>query len=204
MENNEDQKTEAASEKQKKESLKIEGVSHQLNMGVGSPLHARFALLYGQTGFTSPRQFVSLLLDLYERRCQLGDAEQLNRRMAQLEAEKEAAAAESRQLEQQLAELQEKYETACREASTQAESSLGKHLQLEEMKQQMEGAVVLKPNPVVAFFLNEMAEKEGTQPSKILEKLFIDDLQNPRSNNLPYTVTGSRIREVMNELKNNA
>ncbi len=38
MENNEDQKTEAASEKQKKESLKIEGVSHQLNMGMGALL----------------------------------------------------------------------------------------------------------------------------------------------------------------------
>jgi hypothetical protein len=48
-----------------------------------------------------------------------------------------------------------------------------------------------------------MADKEKTTPGKILERLFIDDLQNPRANNLPYTVSSSRIREVMEELKNN-
>ena len=65
----------------------------------------------------------------------------------------------------------------------------------------MEGAIIVKPNPVSLHFLKEMAEKTKTEPGKILEKLFFDDLQNPRANNLPYTVTASRIREVLNELK---
>ena len=64
-----------------------------------------------------------------------------------------------------------------------------------------DGAIIVKPNPVSAYFLKEMAERENTTPEKILERLFIDDLQNPRANNLPYTVESSRIREVMKELK---
>ena len=82
-----------------------------------------------------------------------------------------------------------------------AESGLGKQLQLVELRQQIDGAVIVKLNPVSRFFLAEMAGKTGTTPDRILEKLFIDDLQNPRANNLPYTVSSSRIREVMEELK---
>lgn len=202
MENNpENKETESASEKQKKESLKIDGISHQLNMGMGSPLHARFALHYNESKLPSPRQFVSQLLDLYEKR---GHADEQGRRLAQLEADAADFDAERQQLRQQIAELQDKLDNATSEARESAESCLGKHLQLEEMKEQIKGAIVIKPNPVTAYFLNEMAEKEGADPGKILEKLFIDDLQNPRSNNLPYVVTSARIRSVMNEIKENS
>lgn len=63
------------------------------------------------------------------------------------------------------------------------------------------------PNPVVMHFLTEMSSKEAKagktdhSPAYILEKLFMDDLQNPRANNLPYTVTAAQIREVMAQLK---
>lgn len=64
-----------------------------------------------------------------------------------------------------------------------------------------EGAIILKPNPVVAHFLNEMAAETNSTPERILEELFLADLQNPTVNNLPYTVTSREIRRVMEELK---
>ena len=70
-----------------------------------------------------------------------------------------------------------------------------------ELQKQLEGAIIVKPNPVSAYFLKEMAEKTKTTPAKILEKLFFEDLQNPLSDHLPYTVSSSRIRKVMEDLK---
>jgi hypothetical protein len=83
-------------------------------------------------------------------------------------------------------------------ARNEANDNAAKAMQIQTST---EGCIIVKPNPVSAYFLNEMAEKEKTTPAKILERLFIDDLQNPRANNLPYTVESSRIREVMKELK---
>jgi len=104
----------------------------------------------------------------------------------------------------EIADLQTKLEAAVKEANENAESGLGKQLKLEELQQLTDGAIIIKPNPVVAYFLNEMAAKTGLTPGRILEELFLNDLQNPTVNNLPYTVSSGEIRQVMRKLKEEA
>lgn len=102
---------------------------------------------------------------------------------------------------QQLDDLNRQLAAAQQEVNTNAEILNSKQLQLEELQQRTDGAIVINPNPVVLHFLNEMAEQTQSSPAMILERLFLDDLQNPRANNLPYTVSPSRIREVMDQLR---
>lgn len=62
-------------------------------------------------------------------------------------------------------------------------------------------------HPVPYYFLKKMSEfltqkkKEEVTPGYILVDLFVKDLQNPRSNNLPYVVSTSEIEKVLNEYK---
>lgn len=62
-------------------------------------------------------------------------------------------------------------------------------------------------HPVPYHFLKKMAEHIGKQkkkdvsPGYVLVDLFLKDLQNPRSNNLPYVVATSEIEKVLNEYK---
>ena len=62
-------------------------------------------------------------------------------------------------------------------------------------------------HPVPFHFLKKMAEHLSKQknaditPGYILSDLFIKDLQNPLSNNLPYTVSTSEIERVLNAYK---
>lgn len=125
----------------------------------------------------------------------------LNQRIEELEQDNLGYRSEEDNYKHQIGDLQAKLDAALKQANENAESGLGKQLQLDELRQRTEGAIMLKPNPVSMYFLQEMAKKENTTPDKILERLFIDDLQNPRANNLPYTVSASRIREVMEQLR---
>ena len=101
----------------------------------------------------------------------------------------------------QIDDLTRQLAAAQQEVNTNAEILNSKQLQLDELQQRTDGAIILTPNPVVRHFLIEMAEKTQSSPAMILERLFLDDLQNPRANNLPYTVSPSRIREVMDQLR---
>ena len=56
-------------------------------------------------------------------------------------------------------------------------------------------------HPVVFHFLKGMAEKTKKTPGDILTDLFIRDLQNPKSNNLPYIVPSSEIKAKLEEYK---
>ena len=62
-------------------------------------------------------------------------------------------------------------------------------------------------HPVPFYFLNKMAEYLSTQkkaevtPGYILVDLFVKDLQNPRSNHLPYTVSTEEIKKVTEEYR---
>lgn len=104
----------------------------------------------------------------------------------------------------EIADLQAKLDAAIKEANENAESGLGKQLQLDELLQRTDGAIIIKPNPVVAHFLKEMAAKTGSTPARILEELYLADLQNPTVNNLPYTVSSGEIRQVIRKLKEEA
>lgn len=186
--------------KTKSETVKIDGISAQINLSPGSETHRRFAQLMREAGAATARSFIDTLMDTYQNphidtdnsevianlEQQIND---LNGEIAAYEATQQNEEAEIEDLKMQLA-------TARNEANDNAAKA-------QQIQTSTEGAIIVKPNPVSAYFLNEMAEKEKTTPAKILERLFIDDLQNPRANNLPYTVESSRIREVMKELKNN-
>ena len=185
-------------EKTKTETTKFDGISAQINLSPGSETHRRFAQLMREAGATTARSFIETLMDAYQNphvdtdnsevianlEEQISD---LNGKIAAYEATQQNDKAEIEDLKMQLA-------TARNEANDNAAKAL-------KIETDTEGAIIVKPNPVSAYFLNEMAEKQQTTPAKILERLFIDDLQNPRANNLPYTVSSSRIREVMEELK---
>ena len=203
MEN--EQKNEKTGNETRMKSVKIDGVSAQINLGPGSETHRRFAKLMIGSGEISPRDFVSVLMDSYETPPKDADSvatiADLTKQVKDLNTHIDRLNVKLGTKEGEIDDLNAKLEAAIQEANTNAESSLGKQLQLDELKQRTEGAIMLKPNPVSMFFLHEMAQKENTTPGKILERLFIDDLQNPRANNLPYTVSASRIREVMEQLR---
>lgn len=191
--------------KTKTETTKIDGISAQINLSPGSETHRRFVELMRETGATTSRSFVELLMDAYQKQKDVTDSSEaiaaMEQQIVELKSENSAYDATNQNLELEISELKQQLEAANKTANENAVNGLGKQAQIEELQKQMEGAIIVKPNPVSAFFLNEMAEKESTTPGKILEKLFVDDLQNPRANNLPYTVSASRIRKVMEELK---
>lgn len=193
--------------KTKSETVKIDGISAQINLSPGSETHRRFAQLMREAGAATSRSFIETLMDAYQNPPEDADSAatiiDMEKQIDKLTTENKTYGEMIQTKDEEIADLKAKLDEANRTANENAVNGQGKQDQIENLQKQLEGAIILKPNPVSAYFLNEMAEKEKTTPGKILERLFIDDLQNPRANNLPYTVSGSRIREVMEELKNN-
>ncbi len=187
-------------EKPKSETVKIDGISAQINLSPGSETHRRFAQLMREAGAATARSFIETLMDAYQNpHVDTDNSEVIANLEQQLEEAKGEIAIYEHKLQNSEAEIEDlKMQLAT--ASNEANDNAAKAMQIQTAT---DGAIIVKPNPVSAYFLNEMAEKQQTTPAKILERLFIDDLQNPRANNLPYTVSSSRIREVMEELKNN-
>lgn len=197
-------------EKTKPETKKIEGISAQINLSPGSETHRRFAELMRETGALTARSFVEMLMDSYTSP-HTDNSEAIERLQNQANKLSEEVTASHNLIEkqdQEIADLKAKLETAQKEANDNAVNGLGQQSQIEFLQEQnaslqkhIEGAIIVQPNPVSRYFLDEMASKTNTPADKILEKLFFEDLQNPRANNLPYTVTSSRIEKVMDELK---
>lgn len=185
-------------EKPKAETTKFDGISAQINLSPGSETHRRFSQLMREAGAATSRSFVETLMDAYQNPPEDSDsAETIDRlvnKIDDLKGEIAAYEATQRNNEAEIEDLKLQLATARNDANDNAAKA-------QQIQTATEGAIIVKPNPVSAYFLNEMSEREKTTPAKILERLFIDDLQNPRANNLPYTVSSSRIREVMDELK---
>lgn len=186
--------------KTKTETVKIDGISAQINLSPGSETHRRFAQLMREAGAATARSFIETLMDAYQNPPEDADSAAtiiaMEKQIGDLKGEIAAHEATRQNLDLDVEDLKLQLATARNEANDNAAKA-------QKIQTDTEGAIIVKPNPVSAYFLNEMAEKQQTTPAKILERLFIDDLQNPRANNLPYTVESSRIREVMKELKNN-
>ena len=184
--------------KPRTESTKIDGISAQINLSPGSETHRRFAKLMRETGSLTARSFVEMLMDAYETPASNADdqatIEALQRQIRDLQAENQSYDATLQNKELEISELNEKLTAATNTANENA-------VKAQSIELSTQGAIIIKPNPVVAYFLQEMAAKTGKTPSEILQALYIDDLQNPRANNLPYTVPASRIRDVMEQLK---
>lgn len=189
--------------KTKPETAKIDGISAQINLSPGSETHRRFAEMLRNSGATTARSFVEMLMDAYENPSTDNSETIANLEMQidDLKGENRAYEATCQNYELEIADLKSKLEEAQRLANENAEHSLGQQKQLEKMSRYINDAIVFKPHPVVAFFLDEMSRKTEKSPDEILQSLFIDDLQNPMANNLPYIVTSERIREVMDEIK---
>ena len=187
-------------EKPKSETVKIDGISAQINLSPGSETHRRFAQLMREAGAATARAFIETLMDAYQNPPEDADSAAtiiaMEKQIKDLNVHIDRLNVELGEKEGNIDDLKQQLATARNEANDNAAKA-------QKIQTDTEGAIIVKPNPVSAYFLNEMAEKEKTTPAKILERLFIDDLQNPRANNLPYTVESSRIREVMKELKNN-
>ena len=185
-------------EKTKSETVKIDGISAQINLSPGSETHRRFAQLMRESGAATARSFIETLMDAYQNPPEDADSAAtiiaMEKQIADLNGEIAAYEATQQNEEAEIEDLKLQLASARNEANDNAAKA-------QQIQTSTEGAIIVKPNPVSAYFLNEMAEKQQTTPAKILERLFIDDLQNPRANNLPYTVESSRIREVMEELK---
>lgn len=64
-----------------------------------------------------------------------------------------------------------------------------------------ENVFEVEVHPVAFHFLRQMAGDLKVTPGYILTDLFIKDLQNPRSNNLPYIVPSSEIKAKLEEYK---
>ncbi len=177
-------------------SSKIGEVSSQVNLGANSPTHQRFARLKASVApAISSRDFVDFLMASYEKPTDNSEViANLDKQISDLKGEIASNEATRLNLELEIDNLKLELATARNEANDNAAKA-------QQIQTATDGAIIVKPNPVSAFFLNEMAERENTTPAKILERLFIDDLQNPRANNLPYTVSSSRIREVMDKLR---
>lgn len=184
--------------KTKSETVKIDGISAQINLSPGSETHRRFAQLMREAGATTARSFIETLMDAYQNPPEDADSAAtiiaMEKQIDDLKGEIAAYEATQQNDEAEIEDLKMQLATARNEANDNAAKAM-------QIQTATDGAIIVKPNPVSVFFLNEMADKEKTTPGKILERLFIDDLQNPRANNLPYTVSSSRIREVMEELK---
>lgn len=185
-------------EKQKTETTKIDGISAQINLSPGSETHRRFAQLMREAGATTSRSFIETLMDAYQNPPEDSDSAAtiiaMEKQIDDLKGEIASYEATQQNNEAEIENLKMELATARNDANDNAAKA-------QQIQTATEGAIIVKPNPVSAYFLNEMAEKQQTTPAKILERLFIDDLQNPRANNLPYTVSSSRIREVMEKLK---
>ena len=186
-----------------KETPKFDGISAQINLSPGSETHRRFAELMRETGAMTARSFVEMLMDSYQSpHTDNSEAiSNLEKEIIELRKQTDVMGQTILDKDETIHNLSEQLEAANKTANENAVNGLGKQAKIEELQKKLDGAVIVKLNPVSRFFLAEMAAKTQMPAEKILEKLFFDDLQNPRANNLPYTVSGSRIREVMEELK---
>ncbi len=178
--------------------VKFHGFSAQINLSPGSETHRRFGELAYEAGATTARSFIETLMNAYENPHVDTDNSEV---IANLEDQIKNLNTHVDRLNVELGEKESEIDNLKLQLAAARNDANENAAKAQQIQTSTEGCIVIKPNPVSAYFLKEMAKRQGTTPAKILERLFIDDLQNPRANNLPYSVTASRIREVMDELK---
>lgn len=158
-------------------------------------------------GVNTDRQAFVALMDFFENppKAVIKDNPALIQRVAELEAEAQRRSDE-------MTDLRAKLEKAQGEANDNGQASSELQLRIEQLeaenaslrekKNLPENVISVEVHPVPWYFLKKMAESETKRkgetvaPGTILTDLFVRDLQNPRSNNLPYIVSSSEIKEV--------
>lgn len=158
-------------------------------------------------GVNTDRQAFVALMDYFENppKSVIKDNPALTQRIAELEAE-------AQRRTEEMTDLRAKLEKAQGEANDNGQASSELQLRIEQLeadnaalrekKNLPENVITIEVHPVPWYFLKKMAESETKRkgetvaPGTILADLFVRDLQNPRSNNLPYIVSSSEIKEV--------
>ena len=130
--------------------------------------------------------------------------EQKNQELAQLKQQLDSTIADSNESAMAAQRLQLELEASQTEmARLKEESENRAHVE----ENRPENVFEVEVHPVPFYFLRKMAEylskekKTEITPGYILTDLFLKDLQNPRSNNLPYVVSTSEIEKVLNAYK---
>ena len=151
-------------------------------------------------GVNNSRGALIALMDFFEnpKTIKVQDPELINR-IAELNKRAEEAERRHKEAQQLAARLQAELDSANEQLSQQDE--------LSRNDTRPENVIEIEVHPVPFHFLKKMAEHLSKQknaditPGYILSDLFIKDLQNPLSNNLPYTVSTSEIERVLNAYK---
>lgn len=189
MENQQENQNET--EPKQKETVKFNGISHQINLGQGTETHRLFAEFITANNFTA-REGVFELLKGYGRNAD-------EAKLQQLQSENAAYEATLKNNEMEIAELKQKLEAANTMANENAVSGLGLTAQVEEMKLKLERTIQV--HPFVWPYLVAEAEAQKKSPGAILQGIYTDMLQDRRPNNLTKTVGKSAFRQALNKWK---
>ena len=165
--------------------------------------------------------FISLM-DFYENPKEIKvDNPELIKKNQELQDEIDELTEENASLKQRIEDLNAKVEELINSGNESAMAAQRLQLELEASQEEIarlretDKARTNRPanifevevHPVAFHFLKKMSEylsaqkKAEVTPGYILVDLFVKDLQNPRSNNLPYIVSSDEIRKVMVEYR---
>ena len=163
----------------------------------------RFDRIKDESDFSTSRELLIALMDFYENpKAVTRDAPEHLRKIDELQKEADG-------LSVRLHETEGERDRFRNEANDNARRADALRLETDALKPKRldENQFVCTVHPVAWKFLKEMCERmskekgETVTPDFVLTDLFIQDLQNPRANNLPYMVETSRIRKALDEYR---
>lgn len=177
-------------------------------------------------GVTSDRTTLTALMDFFENpKKVVVDNPELISKIKELETRNAELEMRIESQNQELAQLKQQLDSSIADSNESAMAAQRLQLELEASQTEMarlkeesenrahveenrpENVFEVEVHPVPFYFLRKMAEylskekKTEITPGYILTDLFLKDLQNPRSNNLPYVVSTSEIEKVLNAYK---
>ena len=181
---------------------------------------ARFKRLASEMdNVKTQRDALNALMDFFENpKTVVKDNPELIKKNQELQEEVEELKEANDNLKKHIEDLNVKVEELINSGNESAMSAQKIQLELEALKEESEHQAKANANrpanifevevhPVPFHFLKKMSEyltaqkKAEVTPGYILVDLFLKDLQNPRSNNLPYIVSTDEIRKVMEEYR---
>lgn len=177
-------------------------------------------------GVTSDRTTLTALMDFFENpKKVVVDNPELISKIKELETRNAELETRIESQNQEIATLKQQLENTLNDGNESAMSAQRLQMELDKAQEQIkaleeaaehqteakanhpENVFEVEVHPVPFYFLKKMAEhiskekKTEITPGYVLVDLFLKDLQNPRSNNLPYVVTTSEIEKVLNAYK---
>lgn len=181
---------------------------------------ARFKRLASEMdNVKTQRDALNALMDFFENpKTVVKDNPELIKKNQELQDEVDELKEANDNLKKHIEDLNAKVEELINSGNESAMSAQKIQLELEALKEESENQAKANANrpanifevevhPVPFHFLKKMSEyltaqkKAEVTPGYILVDLFLKDLQNPRSNNLPYIVSSDEIRKVMVEYR---